>query len=68
MKWITVVDLERWAESIHSRDRLPALVVDLIRATAPSIEAFRFLSGEASQMQGIDGRLHASVLSRKSVE
>jgi hypothetical protein len=60
LKWITVHDLERWADTIASRAALPELVRDLIRASAKDISAIRFPTGDASEMPGWDGHLIAS--------
>jgi hypothetical protein len=59
-KWIKASDLERWAETNNARAMFPAMVGDLIRATAATIESFRFPSGDKGQVRGFDGHLNAS--------
>jgi len=59
MKWITAGDLERWSGKVGASSTFPALVADLIRATARSIDAFRFPSGDKGQVPGFDGNLEA---------
>lgn len=60
MKWITALDLDRWGNTIHARDMMPALVGDLIRASSPEIRSFRFPSGDKGQVRGFDGWLEAT--------
>ena len=60
MKWITSLDLERWADTIGSRARLSELVRDLISASVSDIGAIRFPTGDTSQMPGWDGHLVSS--------
>ena len=50
MKWITALDLERWAASIGSRQDLAELLGSLIRARAKEIAAYRFPSGDFAQL------------------
>lgn len=59
MKWITALNLETWAKTIEARQTFPALIADLIRATAAHIDAFRFPSGDKAQVRGFDGNLIA---------
>jgi hypothetical protein len=59
MKWITAQDLDHWADTIGARVTFPALVGDLIRASASRIDAFRFPSGDKGQVRGFDGSLVA---------
>ena len=59
MKWITALDLQKWADTLQARAILPELVGDLIRASASELQSFRFLSGDKSQVRGFDGRLSA---------
>src|SRR6266508_2909747 len=59
MKWITALDLERWAASISSRQDLAELLGSLIRARAKGIAAYRFPSGDFAQLPGYDGLLEA---------
>jgi hypothetical protein len=60
LKWIKALDLERWAETNAARAIFPALVGDLVRATALTIESFRFPSGDRGQVRGFDGHLIAT--------
>lgn len=64
MKWITALDLQRWAETIQSRTMFPAMIADLIRATAPDISSIRFPSGDKGQVRGFDGYLEVDGGSR----
>jgi len=57
MRWITVKNLEQWAETSGSRTTLAELVRNLIRATAPNFGKYRFPIGEAAQLPGFDGVL-----------
>ncbi|MBX3480447.1 MAG: hypothetical protein KF842_08600 [Caulobacter sp.] len=60
MKWIDPSDLENWAKHrLSARVEFPALISDLIRATAPSVSSFRFPSGNKGQVRGFDGWLSA---------
>jgi hypothetical protein len=59
MKWITALDLERWADTMGARLALSELVSALIRASAADIGAFRFPTGDSAQLPGYDGRLTA---------
>ncbi len=52
---ISANHLEQWADTLSGRSDLPGLVATLIRASAPSIEGYRFPSGDASQTHGFDG-------------
>ena len=60
MKWITAYNLEVWANTPAARTTFPALVADLIRASASNIDAFRFPSGDKGQVRGFDGRLESA--------
>ena len=60
MKWISARDLEQWSKVISARDALPAMVADLIRASAQDIASFRFPSGDKGQVRGFDGHLNAA--------
>ena len=62
MKWITATQLEQWGASIAARTAFPALIGDLIRASSPSIKAFRFPSKDKGQVRGFDGALTATGL------
>ncbi|MEQ1835636.1 MAG: hypothetical protein ABL862_04200 [Candidatus Nitrotoga sp.] len=57
MKWITALNLNQWAEKIDARAVFSELIGDLIRASATNITAFRFPSGDKSQVRGFDGHL-----------
>ena len=57
MRWVTANDLENWARSLSSRDELPKVVSDLIRASAQDIATMRFPSGNKGQVRGFDGHL-----------
>lgn len=59
MKWITALDLERWAGTLDARSALSELVSALVRGTATEIGSFRFPSGDSAQLPGYDGRLQA---------
>lgn len=59
MKWISATDLEGWSRSISARAELPALIADLIRASAKEMSSFRFPSGDKGQVRGFDGHLEA---------
>lgn len=55
MNLITANHLEQWADTLSGRSDLPGLVATLIRASTPTIEGYRFPSGDASQTHGFDG-------------
>lgn len=59
MKWITALNLESWANTIIARPNFPALIADLIRASAPHISSIRFPNGDKGQVRGFDGVLDA---------
>lgn len=59
MKWITALNLQQWAESDAAKVEFPGLVGDLIRASAESITAFRFPSGDKGKVRGFDGVLES---------
>jgi hypothetical protein len=59
LKWISAGDLEQWSKVISARDAFPAMVADLIRASAQDIASFRFPSGDKGQVRGFDGHLVA---------
>lgn len=60
MKWITALDLDRWAKTLQARAVFPGLIGDLIRASATDITSFRFASGDKSQIRGFDGSLSST--------
>ncbi|MBC8845422.1 XRE family transcriptional regulator, partial [Escherichia coli] len=55
MKWIKALNLQQWADSIPAKVIFPALIADLIRATANSITEIRFPNGDKGQVRGYDG-------------
>lgn len=59
MKWITALSLDQWADTAPASDNFPGLVGDLVRASAGSISAFRFPTGDKGQVRGFDGHLDA---------
>lgn len=60
MKWITALGLEQWADTAPASDEFPGLVGDLVRASASSISAYRFPTGDKGQVRGIDGHLRSA--------
>jgi hypothetical protein len=60
VKWISAIDLDRWADTIGSRTSLSELVSSLVRATARGINSFRFPTGDSAQIRGYDGSLIAT--------
>ena len=60
MRWITATNLEQWANTLQARTVFPALIADLIRATASEIKGIRFPSGDKGQVRGFDGVLDAA--------
>jgi hypothetical protein len=62
MKWLTALDLDRWADTIASRADLSEVISALVRASATDIQSFRFPTGDSAQIAGYDGRLTASGL------
>jgi hypothetical protein len=63
MKWITALQLDAWADRIPARTTFPAMIADLIRASADQISAIRFPNGDMGQVRGFDGVLESSVAS-----
>lgn len=61
MKWIDTTALDRWADSIPAETKLPDLIADLIRASAPQITDFRFPGGNSGRSPGFDGWLHTKL-------
>ena len=56
-KWISAQDIDRWADTIDARSRLPELVRRLAHATVEPSD-FRhvdFNAGEETQRPGYDG-------------
>ena len=60
MKWISALDLQQWADRIGARTTFPALIRDLITASASDISEVRFPSGDKGQVRGFDGWLDAA--------
>ena len=60
MRWVTAMNLQQWADTLQARTSFPALVADLIRATASNITDIRFPSGDKGQVRGFDGMLEAT--------
>jgi hypothetical protein len=60
MRWVTATNLQQWADTLQARTSFPALVADLIRATASNITDIRFPSGDKGQVRGFDGVLEAT--------
>lgn len=60
MRWITALNLQTWAETLAARTIFPAMVADLIRASAEDISNIRFPSGDKGQVRGFDGVLEAA--------
>lgn len=54
---IRALDVERWADVLESRSRLPKLIRQLILATVDRVHSLRFPADEATQEPGWDGRL-----------
>jgi hypothetical protein len=59
MKWIEARHLKSWADRIDARTRLSEILAQLVRASAASITAFRFPTGDSAQLPGYDGILSA---------
>jgi hypothetical protein len=59
MKWIEARHLVSWADRLDARVRLSEIVSKLVRASAASISAYRFPTGDSAQIPGYDGRLAA---------
>jgi len=60
MRWIEATHLETWGRSTISETELPALVADLICATADGITSIRFPSRGKGRVRGFDGVLESS--------
>jgi hypothetical protein len=60
MRWVTAGDLDSWADRINARPDFPGHIGDLIKAVAPSIDAFRFPNGDKGQVRGFDGVLEVN--------
>ena len=55
MNIVRAQHLESWSDTLAARADLPGLVASLIRASCPSLESYRFPTGDASQTHGFDG-------------
>jgi hypothetical protein len=55
MKIVTAQHLQAWANTLTAKEELPGIVGSLIRASCPSLQSYRFPSGDASQTHGFDG-------------
>ncbi|WP_373990817.1 hypothetical protein [Duganella sp. BuS-21] len=55
MKRISALKLEQWAEKLNARTDFPAVVLDLVRASATSLSSYRFPQGDKGQVRGFDG-------------
>jgi hypothetical protein len=55
MNIVTAKHLHAWSESLAAKADLPGVIASLIRASCPSLESYRFPSGDASQTHGFDG-------------
>ena len=66
-KWISAVELNRWADTVDARTRFPELVRRLIHVSIPKadLELIDFLGGEEAQRPGFDGRTKAKSGSSK---
>ncbi|MEM5344288.1 hypothetical protein [Paraburkholderia azotifigens] len=61
MKWITANDLADWSRRLDARAALVDMVGDLIRASVPNANHFRFPGGDKAQVRGFDGDLECDV-------
>lgn len=57
MQWIDEKALETWAARLDARDKVMAMLADLIRMTIDDASRFRFPSGDVGQLRGWDGDL-----------
>jgi hypothetical protein len=55
MNIVTAQHLQWWSNNLAARADLPGVVASLIRASCPSLQSYRFPSGDASQTHGFDG-------------
>jgi len=60
MRWVTALDLHRWAERLDSESMLPELVRRLVHATTVGVDRISFQSGESIQTAGWDGVVHVT--------
>lgn len=56
---LRALDLERWADELEARERLPQLVRMLVRATGKALERVEFPAFEGIQRPGWDGLVEA---------
>ena len=61
MKWITAKDLADWSRRLDARAAFIDMVGDLIRASVPNANHFRFPGGDKAQVRGFDGDLECDV-------
>ena len=59
MRWISAQNLQEWSNRILARTTFPGLIADLITASSPNINEFRFPNREKGQVRGFDGILEA---------
>ena len=57
--WVKALDLERWADTLEARSRLPQLVRRLVRATGRKLGLVEFPAHEQVQRTGWDGIVEA---------
>lgn len=57
MQWIDKKALETWATLLNAREKVMAMLADLISITIDDATRFRFPSGEGGQLRGWDGDL-----------
>jgi hypothetical protein len=55
MNLVKASNLEAWSRSLTARANLPGVVASLIRSSCPTLQSYRFPSGDASQTHGFDG-------------
>jgi len=55
MNLVKASNLESWSSSLAARADLPGLIASLIRSSCPTLQSYRFPSGDASQTHGFDG-------------
>jgi hypothetical protein len=55
MNLVQAAHLDAWSRSLAARADLPRLVASLIRSSCPTLQSYRFPSGDASQIHGFDG-------------
>jgi hypothetical protein len=55
MNLVKASNLEAWSSSLTARANLPGVVASLICSSCPTLQSYRFPSGDASQTHGFDG-------------